>query len=142
MLNDIITAIAIGLNAEFGDGYKTYTKNVTQGLEEPCFFVQVVRAALTPRLGSRYHNENAFVIQYFPQTDGDNDELHDVAGRMITALGFVTMLNGDILRGTGINFETIDGVLNFFVHYNHHTIMLSDEEKMEDLDHETGIQGG
>ena len=42
MINSIIEAISIALNAEFGDDYTTYTEEQEQGLKEPCFFISTL----------------------------------------------------------------------------------------------------
>lgn len=37
---------------------------------------------------------------------------------MFDTLEYVTMLNGDIIRGTNMHTEIVDGVLHFLVNYN------------------------
>ena len=33
-------------------------------------------------------------------------------------LRYITLPNGDMLRGTSISYEVVEGVLHFFVNYN------------------------
>ena len=40
MINEIIEAISVALNEEFGDEYEIYRESVRQDLKEPCFFIQ------------------------------------------------------------------------------------------------------
>ena len=44
MVQLIIESISIMLNAAFGDGYTYYSEGVEQGLSEPCFFIQNIKA--------------------------------------------------------------------------------------------------
>jgi len=34
------------------------------------------------------------------------------------ALEYITLINGDLVHGTEMHYEVIDGVLHFFVNYN------------------------
>ena len=53
MINSIIEAISISLNAEFGDDYTTYTESIEQGLNKPCFLCSVS----TPQTGYSLEND-------------------------------------------------------------------------------------
>ena len=120
MINEIIEAISIALDSEFGDGYEIHTEEIKQDLKEPCFFVQLIDQNISPLCGRRYLQNNAFCIQYFPESNlNPNAECNDVAERMMFALEYVTPLDVDrAIRGTNKNHELVDGVLNFFVNYN------------------------
>jgi hypothetical protein len=119
MLIDLIEAISIKLNTEFGSGYKIYTESVAQGLKKPCFFILLLEKIQKQVLGKRYLMTQPFDIHYFPSTKDQNTECHTVAERLETALETVTM-KGDILRGTGIHYEIVNDVLHFFVNYDFH----------------------
>lgn len=41
-----------------------------------------------------------------------------VASDLFEALEHITLINGDLMHGTKMNYEVIDGVLHFFVNYN------------------------
>lgn len=120
MINEIIDAISIALDSEFGDDYVIHKEEIKQDLKEPCFFVQLIDQSISPLCGQRYLQDNAFCIQYFPEFKSNPyAECNDVAERMMFALEYVTPLDADrAIRGTSRNYEMVDGVLSFFVNYN------------------------
>ena len=132
MIKDILTGISVKLNQTFGDGYEIYgSTNVEQGLQEPCFFIAVLNPSQTKRLGQRYFREHPFDIAYFPKKPGDNMELLTVASDMLDALEYITLSNGDLLQGNGLNYEIVDGVLHFRANYNIFVAKYEDKEKLE-----------
>ena len=99
-VNLIIEAIATALNGEFGEEYTVYAEDVKQGL------------------AARYYRENRFCIQYFPlEENNGRQESYDKAERLFGCLEEISA-DGDIIRGTDMNFEYTDGILSFFVSYN------------------------
>ncbi len=141
MLNEIIKGVSMKLNTAFGDDYKIYQDDVTQGLKQPCFFIAVLNPELAPLTGGRYMSRNPLDVQYFPTATGKNAEMYDVAGELTEQLEFITLLDGDLLHGTSMNFEVVDGVLHFFVNYNLPMVKSTDETSMETLDVDVGTQG-
>lgn len=117
MINKMTEAIAISLNAEFGDNYTIIKETSRQDLKEPCFFISCLNPTMKQFLGKRYFRENQFCIQYFPATVNMNEECHAVAERLFDCLEYITE-SGDLMRGTAMNYEIADGILNFFVNYN------------------------
>lgn len=136
MLNEIIKGISMALNAAFGDGYEIFQNDVEQGLKEPCFFIAVLKPEVTPMMGTRYIKRNPFDIQYFPTSTGKNAEMIAVAERMMEALDFITLPNGDLLHGTSVSYEIVDNVLHFFVNFNLPMRKSTDETYMEILEME------
>lgn len=118
MVNDLIDAISIKLNQVFGDGKRIYSETVKQGLQEPCFFIAVLNPLQTQMIGNRYFRQHPFDIHYFPAVQDNNNELQEMASNLFDALEYVTLTNGDLVRGTEMHYEVIDGVLHFFVDYN------------------------
>ena len=142
MLNEIITGISQQLNTAFGDGYEIYKNDVEQGLNEPCFFISVIKPELSPLLGSRGIWRNPFDIHYFPKRAGSNAELFDVAEKLIYALEFIPMPDGLPLRGTGMSYDIIDGVLHFYVNFNMIVNQPREENPMETLTTNVGTKKG
>lgn len=134
MLNEIIEGISLQLNRVFGDGYPVYQNEVAQGLEEPCFFIAVLKPEVSPLLGRRAMLRNPFVVQYFPTDPGQNEEMYQVAERLTEALEFITLRNGDLLHGIGMSYEAVDGVLHFFVSYHLPLIRPVEQTNMETLE--------
>lgn len=140
MLSEIIDGIAVAINSIFGDEIEIYKDNVTQGLKEPCFFIAILKPEVTPLIGTRSIRNNSFDIQYFPKES--NTEMLDVAEKLINSLEFITLLNGDILHGTGVSYEIIDNVLHFFISYNLTMIKVTDKTNMETLETDVSIKKG
>ena len=118
MVNDLIDGISVKLNQVFGDGVRIYSESVKQGLKEPCFFIAVLNPTQNPMIGTRYFREYPFDIHYFPSKDGGNQEIQDVASKLFDTLEYITLLDGDLVRGTEMHYEKVDDVLHFFVKYN------------------------
>ncbi len=137
--NEIIKGVARQLNAAFGDGYEIYQNMVQQGLQEPCFFIGVLQPEQQPLLGSRALRRNPLVIQYFPRADGDNAEMLEAAEKLLENLEFIQLLDGDWLHGTNMRYEIQNGILHFFVNFNLTVNRLQQEQNMEDLSFEQGI---
>ena len=133
MLNETIEAIAITLHGVFGDGYEIYRDSVQQGLQEPCFLIGILKPEITPIIGNRLMERNPFDIQYFPNKQGDHTELFMVAKKLMLSLDFLTLQNGDKLRGIHMSYEIIDHVLHFFVQYSVHMQAQTQKTYMETL---------
>lgn len=117
MINDIITAISIAICKEFGDDYTIYADQIKQGLKEPCFFVFCLNPTNNHFLGKKYLRTNLFCIQYFPKGCKANRNCHDVAETLQEQLEYIVMDN-DLIQGTKMKHEIVDGVLSFFINYD------------------------
>lgn len=118
MVNKIIDGISVKLNQAFGDTVRIYSENVTQGLTTPCFFISTLNVSQDPMLGTRAFRNNLFDVHYFPAVPNSNSECETVASDLYDAMDNITLLDGDILRGTKMHHEVVEGVLHFFVNYN------------------------
>lgn len=141
MINSIIEAISVSLDAEFG--YETHMEEIKQGLTEPCFFISCLNPTTELFLGKRYFRTNQFCIQYFPQSHEDKQrECNDIAERLIWSLEYID-LDGNLTRGTEMKYEVVDGVLNFFVNYNCFIYrMEKTEAEMESVESSTKVKEG
>lgn len=142
MVSDIIGAISIVINKEFGDGYRIYSEEVSQGTIEPCFLIKAVEPSQIPIIGTRYRRDTLFDIMYFPEQDYSYNEMYAVSERLFSMLEFIPLLDGTLIHGTQMRYEVEDGVLHFFVQYNMIIRKAEDEDKMEEIHMETGIQKG
>lgn len=133
MINSIIQGISLAIKEKFGNEYKVHMEERPQGLKEPCFFVSCLNPTHELFLGRRYFRQNQFVIQYFPK-----DELHskrecnETGDRLWSCLEWITV-TGDLVMGTRMRYEIVDGVLNFFVNYNMFVGKKADFVPMETL---------
>lgn len=141
MLNEIIKGVSMALNTTFGDNYRSYQNDVKQGLKPPCFFIAALKPSLSPLVGRRYMSHNPLDVRFHPKNGGDNAELFRVAGEMMGALEYITLPNGDVIRGTNREFEVVDGVLHFFVTYSTPLIKDTEETPMETLETYVGAKG-
>ena len=134
MLNDIVDGISEKLNETFGDDYEIYTEQVKQGLQEPCFTVSCISPASMQVIGNRYLRRNLFSVKYFPQ-DSTNakSEYLDVQDKLFLALEYITA-GGDLMRGTDMNGQFVDGVLVFMVNYDFFVRGIIENEPIETLE--------
>lgn len=141
-INDIVNAIAIKLNQVFGDTYEIYTEEIEQGFKEPCFFIGFLSAEEAQVFGRRYHDGHLFDIHYFPREG--NTEIFGMMNTLKDALEYVMTIEGDLLRGTNINLEIVNGVLHTFVNYNFHIYKPKTvpQEAMEGFEHQAQIKRG
>lgn len=141
MINTIIQSISITLDAEFNEKeYGFHMEEVKQELKEPCFFIACLNPTTDLFLGKRYFRKNKFVIQYFPESKENlQSECNAVAERMTWCLEYLTTTTGDKFRGTKMNSEVIDGVLNFFVNYDCFVYRVEQDEVMETLESNTTV---
>ena len=139
MINSIIDAISIALNAEFGDNYKIYTENIEQGLKEPCFFVQCINPTNERFLGNRYKRTNQFCIQYFPSSEDKYNECMSVTDRLFFSLD---VIGDNTWLASKMNAEVVDDVLNFFANYDTFAYRIKEQIPMETIAHQSKVEGG
>lgn len=142
MVNKLIDGISIKLNQVFGDKKRIYDGSVEQGLKEPCFLITILNSSQTQKIGLRYFRQHSFDIHYFPSIRDDNNELQGMGSDLFDALEYVTIENGDLVRGTKMNYEVVDGVLHFFVNYNMFVTKIEvPEDSMETLTVNNDVKG-
>lgn len=118
MINAIMEAISIALDAEFGDGYECHIEEMSQDMEGGAFFIQCLNPTSTLFCGKKRLRRSQFCIQYFPLSEDDrNRECYDVLERLNQCLECIA-LDGLMMRGTQMNGKVADGVLTFFVNYD------------------------
>ena len=118
MLNGIVEGIVAQLKAVFEDRCEIYQNNDGQELKKPCFFIAVLQPELSPLLGLRALKRNPFDIHYYPAMPGDSTEMLDAAERLMLGLEFIKIPSGELLHGTSMRYEMIEGILHFFICYN------------------------
>lgn len=145
MIDAIINAISIVLNAEFDDkpNLTVFKEEIRQGLEEPCFFIQCLNPTHNLYLGRRYYRQNQFCIQYFPASEDYEEECNNVAERLMWCLEYITCIGDEkAIRGTQMHCEIVDGVLNFFINYDCFVFKVVELEKMQELKSDTKVRDG
>lgn len=136
MINEIIQAISIALDDELNkhsNVYEIYTEEIKQDLKEPCFFIQCIAPTKSVFLRKRYKTTNQFCIQYFPTKGHEQSECNNMIESLTDTLEYVTA-GTDLLHGTKMHGEVVDGVLHYFVNYDFFTYkQVTSEELMESI---------
>ena len=142
MINKLTKAICIAINEEFGDGYRIYTDEVKQDLQEPCFFVLCANTENRLFFNKRYLMRNMFCIQYFPESEeAGNAECMSAAQRLFSCLEWINM-DGDLTMGTVMKSEFSDGILLFFVNYDFFVYKTADKiPAMADVKKDIFVKG-
>jgi hypothetical protein len=131
--------------------HKVHIDKVKQGLNAPAFFIKNLVSGQEQKLDVRYQRNHSFDIHFFPSdTTGTTREIQKVAARLYMVLEYITLqefVDGgteeSLIRGTGMNYETVDGVLHFFVDYNLFILKkIPEEPYMEDLRAEIKLRDG
>ncbi len=134
MIGSLIDGIAGALRAEFGDGYEIYEEQIRQGLQPPCFYVSCVDSQQNRFMGNVFRAEHRFLVLFFPRGENANRECMEIADRLRYALEVIDCKYGKI-RGTGMQAEVRDGLLNFSLTYKMDLRQEAAEiEKMEHLE--------
>lgn len=134
MIKSVMDAITDAIYQEFGDGYQVDTKEVTQGLTEPCFLIKPLRATDRPFRGERRALTNTFSIHYFAENREDRSECLQMFTRINDCLECVEM-NGHPIMASELEMDTIDdGVMTIHVSYNFYGKKAAEREpEMETL---------
>ena len=141
MINKIIDGICEKLNESFGDGYEIYTELKNQGLKEPCFSVMCVNPINNQVIGNRYLRNNLFSILYFHSSKEPKAECNTVLEKLYLALETIKIketnpdgtVKESLTRGTKMNGEFVDDVLNFLVNFNMFVYKVEDAGVMEEV---------
>ncbi|HBE9334530.1 TPA: hypothetical protein KNH13_002699 [Clostridioides difficile] len=141
MFNNIIDGISIKLDKSFGNEYTIYSEDVEQGINEPCFFIVPINSSKASYPNARELKKNSFDVHYFPKSNDKSFEINEIAEMLLEELEYIE-IDGDLVRGTNMNFEIIDNVLHFFVDYNYFTIKSNDTDKMDTVELFGGLKRG
>lgn len=144
MIKGLIDGISVAIDAEFNsesDKYEIYTQLVEQGMEKPCFSIVLLKPSIEQVVGKRYFRRQPFCIYYFPETEDVQTECYEVQERLEDILELITA-DGDLVRGTEMNGEIVDGVLAFLVNYNFYVMKdVEQADAMETLTNTTDVKG-
>lgn len=130
----IIEGIAKKLNLNFGSDHAIYDEDVPQGFTEPCFSIVHIRTETIAKLPPRYMKRSAFDIHFFPKSDGKEGnhkkkQMYFMARNLTLCLEYINVLD-NLLRGSKMRYEIVDGVLHFFVNYDYPVLILNDDESV------------
>lgn len=132
----ILDGITLALRGEYPESH-IYDDEVRQGLRPGDFNVILISTSQQQIVGERYKRIPLFDVLYFPKKG--REECYAVADTLSLLLNVISLPEGDLLRGTGMDFEVVDNVLHFYVRYTHYVRRGERGESMENLEI---IQGG
>ncbi len=140
MISQIVEAVSLALNKEFGDDYKIYAEEAEQDMENPCFFVICNTPRNTLFRGKKYFRSHIFCIQYIPSTENILTECNHVIERLFACLEYISV-DDILIRGKKMEPEVKDDVLYFFVNYDFFVYKSKDAEKMGEVLTKVGVKG-
>lgn len=133
--NKILDGISLAIRGEWPDG-QIFSDEVQQGLKPGDFNIILITSSQTQIVGERYRRAPLFDVLYYPKNG--REECYDIADRLSLVLNVISLPEGDLIRGTGLDFEIIDGVLHFYVRYTHYVCRTDPGDPMETLELKQG----
>lgn len=115
LIKEIINGISQKIYGFYEGLYDIYVEEVEQGLQMPCFMINLISSDIRMILKPRYKFESVFDVIYFGEGYKDcmdrGSELYDI-------LEYITVNDEDLIRGTKMNMYIIKNILHFRVNYN------------------------
>lgn len=115
LIKEIINGISKKIYGFYEGLYDIYVEEVEQGLQMPCFMINLISSDIRMILKPRYKFESVFDVIYFGEGYKDcmdrGSELYDI-------LEYITINGKDLIRGTKMNMDIIKNILHFRVNYN------------------------
>ena len=114
-IKEIINGISQKIYGFYEGLYDIYVEEVEQGLQMPCFMINLISSDIRMILKPRYKFESVFDVIYFG--DGYKDCM-DRGSELYDILEYITINDKDLIRGTKMNMDIIKNILHFRVNYN------------------------
>ena len=115
LIKEIINGISQKIYGFYEGLYDIYVEEVEQGLQMPCFMINLISSDIRMILKPRYKFESVFDVIYFG--DGYKDCM-DRGSELYDILEYITVNEKDLIRGTKMNMYIIKNILHFRVNYN------------------------
>lgn len=137
-IKEIINGISKKIYGFYEGLYDIYVEEVEQGLQMPCFMINLISSDIRMILKPRYIFESVFDVIYFG--DGYKDCM-DRGSELYDILEYITINDKDLIRGTRMNMDIIKNILHFRVNYN---LILQNKPDIIDMmeDHQINIGVG
>ena len=137
-IKEIIIGISKKIYGFYEGLYDIYVEEVEQGLQMPCFMINLISSDIRMILKPRYIFESVFDVIYFG--DGYKDCM-DRGSELYDILEYITINDKDLIRGTRMNMDIIKNILHFRVNYN---LILQNKPDIIDMmeDHQINIGVG
>ncbi len=108
-------------------------------MEEPCFFVECISPDIELTIKNRRLHSYQFAIVFFPEDDAPNKAINSVIERLYDSIEEI-YVEGDLIRGNGIETAVTDNVLTFTITYNFFMVNPDTEENMADIELNAAIK--
>lgn len=132
MVNKLLNAVTKQLGTTFGTGYHCYVENVEQGLQKPCFTVDMLIPLQRSKSSVLYDRTMPIVIHYFSDSKTNvKKNYYDMGERVVECLEYLPFEN-TILRGEDISWQIVDDVLQVFATYEFTTKKVTEAEDVFD----------
>lgn len=139
MVNQDLQAIVSKLNSKYN--CDIWIDKIKQGFTEPCFFIRLIKSSEKKIMDNRFIRKNNYMISYF--NDDYNEDLYEKINELHDLLDFISLENGDLIRGIDANSEVIDGIIHFNISYNYTVIKEKEKEPlMGELNYTGGLKNG
>lgn len=115
LIKEIINGISQKIYSFYEGLYDIYVEDVEQGLEVPCFMINLISSNIRMILKPRYMFESVFDVIYF---GGGYKDCMDRGSELYDILEYITINDKDLIRGTKMNMDIIKNILHFRVRYN------------------------
>lgn len=133
-MQKIIDGIVAAIRTEYDKSFRIYTESVTQGLKEPCFSVLWLNGSSEKGACTRHNRTHSFIIRYFPLSEEEPfKECSDVMENIYSILSVIDTVDGKV-RGTNMNGNIVDCILQFQITYTLSLLETKDEVNMEELE--------
>lgn len=129
MVQKILNAVTKQIDATFGYE-RIFTDEVTQGVELPYAFVTIVPSPRVKKACDRYEETSTVsVIVEIEESPDMFDELRNIGSQLEDVLEYITLSDGDKLRGDNFHIETHNGYLDFSLDYSYFIRKIKDAEE-------------
>lgn len=129
MVNLILNSVTKQLGTTFGNSYRYYVEDVEQGLQKPCFTVDVLIPLQRRKSPLLYDRTMPIVVHYFSDSERDiKNHYYTMGERIVESLELLPVGN-TLLRGEDISWQIVDDVLQIFVTYKFTTWLETNVEE-------------
>jgi hypothetical protein len=126
MVNAILSAVTKQLGTTFGEKFHYYVEDVEQGLEKPCFTVDLLTPLQRSKSPVLYDRTMPLIVHYFSDSKTDlKKDCYTMSERIVECLEYLPFKN-TLIRGEDISWQITDDVLQVFVTYKFTTMKVID----------------
>ena len=117
MIDGILDGISLALAEAFPNCAVFGDERVRQGLKTPSFFVGLGECKLRPLPNGLAEQRQHVEVVYFPERQGDYDELWAIGPKTLNLLGELRLSDGGQVRGTSLGCNINEGLMHLHAIY-------------------------